>query len=144
MTYNNNAVTTTYPAVTDRDIDALEQRIGEKLPPELRQHYLENNGGQLTHRECQSADGIDFHLHEFLPIVGPNRGFDLAFDVARRDPGFMPNNLLPFAIDEGGAYFCLRRPDGHVIFFNPENADNLDWAIMEVAPSLKDFIEGMS
>ena len=96
MTYNNNAVTTTYPAVTDSDIDALEQRIGEKLPPELRQHYLENNGGQLTHRECQSADGIDFHLHEFLPIVGPNRGFDLAFDVARRDPGFMPNNLLPF------------------------------------------------
>ena len=144
MPYQNNTVINFQPGLSGGDINAFEQQIGEKLAPVLRQHYAQYNGGQLIKRDFTAANGNEFSLHEFLPIT-PQRsqGLALAFDVARRDPGFMPNDLFPFAVDEGGAYFCIRKTDEHVIFFNSEDADNLDLATVDLAPSLEAFIDIM-
>ncbi|WP_322903792.1 SMI1/KNR4 family protein [Paenibacillus campi] len=35
-------------ALTEHDLDTLEQQLGRSFPPAYRQHYLQYNGGYLS------------------------------------------------------------------------------------------------
>ncbi len=113
------------------------------MPADRRDHFVTVNTGTLENDRFV-LDGRMFECSEFLHVEGHARGeFEFAFEIARSNPGFMPDTLVPFTTDRGGAFFCLRRADQHVVFFDPEFADDLDTAIVELAPSLRAFIDGM-
>lgn len=144
MPFRNNKFVSAKSPVSGDDCSRLEKRIGESLPSDLRSLFLENNGGQLQQRNFTTKSGHVFVLHEFLAITPEtNRGFELSFNVSRKNPGFLPADLVPFAVDEGGALYCLSRADGSVLHFDPEEADHPERAITYLAPSLQAFIENM-
>ena len=147
MPYDDNEVTDAEPGLSEDELDEVEAEIGESLPPSLREHYAEYNGGHLQNFAFRGPDGQAFELHEFLAMGTSASGeFEETFKQARVDPGFLPDTLVPFAIDPGGALFCVSdAPDaaGQVFFFNAEAGDDLDEAMTYLAPSLREFIEGM-
>lgn len=145
MEHAPNRIVRCGPGLLQDEIDDLEQRLSTKLPASLRELYATANGGSLEKRRCKSSGGEVFVFHEFLEVSGkPNKGLELAWDVCHIDPGFMPDGLHPFANDGGGDFFCVRSSDEAVIFFDSANTDNLEWAVNEVAPSMRAFISNMT
>ena len=146
MSYEDNDVTDAGPGLTDEELDDVEAEIGQSLPQPLREHYAEYNGGQLENAAFRAPDGQAFELHEFLAMRPGAGDFEETFKQARVDIGFLPDTLIPFAIDPDGALFCISdAPDtaGHVFLFNTEDADDPDEAKTFLAPSLSGFIDGM-
>ena len=147
MAYDDNEIIDAEPGLSEAELDEVEAEIGESLPPSLREHYAEFNGGQLENAAFRAPDGLALVLHEFLAMRPSGSGeFEETFKHARVDSGFLPDTLVPFAIDPGGALFCVSdAPDtaGQVFFFNAEDADDPDEAMTYLAPSLRDLIEGM-
>ncbi len=127
MSYEDNEVVDAGPGLTDE----VEAEIGQSLPQALREHYAEYNGGQLENAAFRAPDGQAFELHEFLAMRPGAGEFEETFKQARVDLGFLPDTLVPFAIDPGGALFCISdAPDtaGHVFLFNTEGSDEPDEA----------------
>ena len=147
MPYDDNEVTDAESGLTEAELDEVEAEIGESLPPSLREHYAEYNGGQLQNAAFHAPDGQTVELHEFLSMEPSGGGdFEETFRRARVDPGFLPETLVPFAIDPGGALFCVSdAPDtaGQVFFFDAEDAADPDEATTYLAPSLRELIENM-
>ena len=147
MPYDDNEITDADPGLTEADLDEVEAEIGESLPQSLREHYAEFNGGQLQNYAFTAPDGQTVEVHELLAMRPTGSGdFEDAFKQARVDPGTLPGDYVPFAIDPGGALFCIgdtTDTSGHVFYFNPDDADEGEDAMIYLAPSLRDFIEGM-
>ena len=147
MPYDDNEVTDAGPGLTEDELDAVEAQIGQSLPQSLREHYAEYNGGQLQNFAFSAPDGQTVELHAFLAMDPEDEGeFEETYQQARVDPGYLPGDLVPFATDPGGALFCISEtPEtaGQVFLFNPEEADDPDTALVYLAPSLREFVEGM-
>ena len=147
MAYDDNEIIDAEPGLSEAELDEVEAEIGESLPPSLREHYAEFNGGQLQNSAFRSPDGQAFELHEFLGMSPTGSGeFEEIFKQARVDQGFLPDTLVPFAIDPAGALFCVSDAldtAGQIFFFNPEVSDDPDEAMTYLAQSLRDLIEGM-
>ena len=147
MPYEDNDVVDAGKGLTEDELDEVEAEIGQSLPQSLREHYAEYNGGELENYAFSAPDGQTVELHEFLRMDPDGDGeFEEMFRQARVDPGYLPGELVPFATDPGGALFCVSEtPDsaGQVFLFNPEEADDPDTALVYLAPSLRELIEGM-
>ena len=147
MPYDDNQITDAEPGLTDAELDEVEAEIGESLPQSLREHYAEANGGQLQNCAFTAPDGQTVEVHELLEMRPTGSGeFEDAFKQARVDPGTLPGEFVPFATDPGGALFCIGQSadiSGQVFYFQPEDADEGEDAMVYLAPSLRDFIEGM-
>lgn len=55
----------------------------------------------------------------------------------------MPSQLVPFASDAGGDYFCIdtaKESYGRIMFFESEYYDNLSRATVELASSFSELI----
>ncbi len=143
--YNNNTILNPEGAVSAPDIDAVERRIGRTLPEPLRQHYLEANGGQPEKSSFLHEDGFELVVHQFLSMRPGGKGdFEDSFLHAKVDAPFLPDDLIPFAIDPGGDYFCISDDAarlGQIFFFYSEEADEPDEATVFLAPSLAEFID---
>lgn len=147
MPYDANEITDAEPGLTDAELDEVEAEIGESLPQSLREHYAERNGGQLLNCAFTVPDGQTVEVHELLEMRPTGSGeFEEAFKQARVDPGTLPGAFVPFAIDPGGALFCIGHTadtSGQVFYFQPEDAEEGENAMVYLAASLRDFIEGM-
>jgi cell wall assembly regulator SMI1 len=53
--------------VSESDVEAVEERIGFRLPDELRRHYLRVNGGR-PERSYFLRDDHDFELQRFMTL----------------------------------------------------------------------------
>ncbi len=146
MPYEGNEVVDAESGLTEDELDEVEAEIGQSLPQSLREHYAEYNGGQLENTAFSAPDGQTVELHAFL-VMSPDGGgeFEETYGQARVDPGYLPGELVPFAIGAGGGLFCVSEtPDsaGAVFFYDPEEAGEAE-AVSYLAASLRELIEGM-
>jgi hypothetical protein len=92
------------PEVTERDIDAFEQRFGVVLPRDYRTFLLEVNGGRTarTHREFDR--GV---LNQLFSLNEPKASFDLAAgnELVRED--LKTSDLVSVGADDGGGDILL-------------------------------------
>jgi cell wall assembly regulator SMI1 len=146
--YQNNTVIKSHGPLSDADIAAVEQRIGRALPDPLKEHYRQFNGGALQKRMFHRPNGGRTGLDAFLSMRPSGDGeFEETFLQVKVEEPFLPKDLIPFAIDSGGDFFCISdAPDrfGQIFFFATEDADDPAAATRYLAPSLKDFIEAMT
>jgi hypothetical protein len=105
-------------------IAALEKAVGFKLPASFIELYLKFNGGVPNRSWVVTDDGYEpMQISDFKPIF-----FDGAENAS--DTGFIegcyklmcerqviPHTLLPFAVDDGGNFFCLDMLNGSVVFY---------------------------
>lgn len=106
------------------DISELEKCIGFKLPASFVELYLECNGGTPNRSWVVTDDGYDpIQIADFKSIYseGPGNASDTQFIAGcyrlMCDRQVIPHTLLPFAVDDGGNFFCLDMLNGSVIFY---------------------------
>lgn len=96
-------------SVTEKDIAALEQRLGISLPDEYRQFILTWNGGQPEPNAFPIQDNPrDTHglLDRFFSIDVEDTDYDIV-DNAEVFRDRVPADLLPIAFDPGGNLICV-------------------------------------
>lgn len=129
------------PAITADDLQQAEFSMGVVLPKDLKEFYLKNNGGRST-RNLFELNGNDYKVNEFLTIkYGPDTIEETYKDIFVENAE-MPNQLVPFASDAGGDYFCFdtaKESYGRIVFFESEYYDNLSRAVIELASSFSEF-----
>lgn len=120
-----NRFTDCEKSLAPKDFSSIEQDLGIFLPSDLKGHYLKFNGGTPEKSVWRDPSGEwdENEVRDFFPF--------LYFQVKQDDPDFtingrakeewaegkLPKNLLPFAIDWGGNYFCLDLQSGGIFFF---------------------------
>ena len=147
-----NKFTETHDKLSEADMKAAEKRMGFKLPTELRRHYFMYNGGEPERRCWKGRRYEDNYLTIFFPIrkvsdlnskkMTKVETLDEAV-VDLLDRKQIPESFIPFADDSGGNYFCLDRKTGKIYFFIMDEDSDFKSRQRYLAPSLKEFIEGL-
>ncbi len=91
-----------------KDISKIEKKLKLAFPEDLKQHLLRWNGGQ-PEKNVFRLDESNFTIHEFLTLkYGKYWNIpEIYMEIAITDKR-MPENLMPFAIDPGGAFFSIK------------------------------------
>ncbi|MEW4369171.1 SMI1/KNR4 family protein [Paenibacillus kandeliae] len=95
-------------ALTEHDLDTLEQQLGKVFPPAYRQHVLQYNGGYLSYEWMERGQlgfgGFNEIRYGELPAE------QLYADLLKCFPEL--EYLFPFAYDQGGDCFLISLRDG--------------------------------
>ena len=134
--------------LSELDIRRVERRLGIQLPQDLKEHYLQNNGGRPRLRFFLK-DGEPYGVHEFHVMNTDNK--NLSFEhsyitLVHRTPEF-PRGYIPFASDESGDYFMYSvKPDsfGQIMFNQHEYYGDGDRYVVFLAHSLREFINSLT
>lgn len=111
-------------AVRSSDISALERSLGCALPRAFVDLYLSFNGGEPNRSWVVTDDGYEpMQIVDFKPIhaEGAANSLDTRFVegcykvMCERE--VIPHTLLPFAVDDGGNFFCLDMVNSSVLFY---------------------------
>ncbi|MGS0897313.1 SMI1/KNR4 family protein [Burkholderia stagnalis] len=110
--------------INESDFDKVEKELGFKLPVVFRDHYLANNGGNPSDTFFICGDGEEnFEVVGFYPIKYNTSAYETKDSLlvehyeAMLGRGVIPVNLLPFAHDPGGNFFCINMKSGTVVFY---------------------------
>jgi hypothetical protein len=146
MIYNNTISDTEF-AVSESDLEHIQNRFGFIFPREFWVHYLEYNGGSPDKYVYNYQDRL-LIVQELLPIRHGTKNclFEDTYYDLKIERMVIPEHLVPFAIDPGGDYFCFSLQDddiGAIYFFIGEYAESPERAIIRLASSLKEFIDSL-
>jgi hypothetical protein len=135
--------------LTAAEIAETAATLGIVIPDEVAEHYVAHNGGTPARPCWEQNDYEPSCVSEFLPIKHATKG-GLSVERSYRngvEKGFLPQGLVPFAVDWGGNYFCFDE-DGHVYFYAIDawsdrlsNEENRKKAARLLSRSFKTFVE---
>ncbi len=121
-------------ALTEHDLDILEQQLGRRFPLAYRQHYLQYNGGYLSD-EWMEQQGLRFGGFDSIRY-GKYPAEQLYTDLLEGCPEL--EYLFPFAYDGGGNSFLIslrEEPDyGNIYIWIMDTKD-----LLLVADSFEEF-----
>lgn len=130
----NNPILKTKPPPSLAYIRQLEKEWRIAIPDELIGFFMQSNGGAPEFNTYISQDGERCVLHEFLAIG--SRAQEGSFENVMKDLvlelGMIPRHLIPFAINEGGDFYCMsvkKKSRGQIYFFGNDSYDDLSRAI---------------
>lgn len=112
-------------AITQNDVFDIENFLKIKLPKELVDFYFKFNGGDpnktlFVDQNCQYEDIEirDFFSFKYRKDFQDDPDFTIE-GRAKSEWATMalPKNLLAFAIDWGGNYFCIDHMDGKIYYY---------------------------
>ncbi|TNH15593.1 SMI1/KNR4 family protein [Testudinibacter sp. TR-2022] len=143
----NNFVNSSKP-LTEEDIKETEDLLEIKLPKDLKNLYLNSNGGEIEEDKSIfiDSDENDYNIKTFLPIKYKRSEGDQLLEENTIDfvlkKQLIPNGYIIFSIDWGGFPFCYDVNNGAIYFANLEEEDSTHRIIL-IANSLEEFINGM-
>ncbi|MCO1335602.1 SMI1/KNR4 family protein [Microbulbifer sp. OS29] len=98
------------PTVTIEEIHNVEKRLGIIFPDSVRKFFLENNGGTPVPDTFPETDEYEpITISVFLTLNGSPPGektLETTYKTGINN-GYLPTDLIPFAIDWGGNYLCF-------------------------------------
>lgn len=108
----NKVVPVARPLPTERDLLAAEERLGIRLPSDLRRYLLEVSYVVCGHKE---------------PVtIGTGDYTDLTSVIADAREVGVPSDLIPVCEDNGD-FYCLT-PSGEVVFWSHDGTIDERWA----------------
>lgn len=139
------------------EIEQLEDNLKYKFSNDFIEHYLQFNGGRPLKSWYYINDDIDpLEIAQFKSIKYYNLTLGSStllidncyyYMIERK---VIPRNIIPFAIDWGGNFFCINQDDNSVLFyavdsFNDELTleENHKNAQLYLAPSFNVFIKNL-
>jgi len=132
--------------LTRKDLEEVEILLSFQLPQELKEHYLQYNGG-LPNKPCffEENSGLETRVHVFLPIKFDNNiGYTLEkgyLDFKGRN--IIPKKYLPFANDAGGNIFCIDLDSKQVVLIYLDLGEVTNRCIKFLANSFTEFINNL-
>ncbi|HBZ95236.1 MULTISPECIES: SMI1/KNR4 family protein [unclassified Pseudomonas] len=147
---NENIFSNTEASVDLAQLNSFEAKVGKKLPDEFRTHYLKYNGGVPDRTYWVGAEIEEpLEVASFKPISDSPSNL-LSTYLSMRDKQVIPENLLPFANDWGGNYFCLNVDSGLVSYFTTDNfyaelsfEENQKKSETVICSSFTNFVQGL-
>ncbi|SDV09235.1 SMI1/KNR4 family protein [Pseudomonas mucidolens] len=111
-------------SITSADLDHVESVIGRKLPIPFRNHYLKYNGGVPERAYWVSEDFFDpIEVASFRPIAYGEPTLLSTYQLMLKKQ-VLPAQLLAFADDLGGNFFCLNLDSGAISYFTTDTFDS--------------------
>ncbi|MBO9551033.1 SMI1/KNR4 family protein [Pseudomonas sp.] len=118
-------------AIEVSDVEVLESQVSTHLPDSFKQFFLKHNGG-VPDRDWWDGDDENeaIRLKRFKAIARSDAqdASDTKYlggcYMAMTGRKVIPATLLPFAIDDGGNFFCLDLVDGGVCFYATDSFDS--------------------
>ena len=132
-----------------KDFEYLNNILGINFPSDLKNIYLSWNGGEIENERVVLISKLNEHeyaIDSFLPIRYKRYDGDLTIDdeyMLFTSKGFIPNWILPFAVDGGGFPFCYDLNSGNIIFCNMEHFSNNFEHMEIICHSLHEFISNL-
>jgi cell wall assembly regulator SMI1 len=139
------------------DISRLEKDIGFSLSEPFKALYIKHNGGVPSRSWIITDDGYDpMQVADFKAVYSEGAGDPSSTEfiggcyrkMCQRQ--VIPHTLLPFAVDDGGNFFCLDLMSDAVMFYAVDTfradvsmATNQVAAQKIIAISFEKFIEGL-
>lgn len=130
-------------AVSKDYLKKIESDLKIQIPLEVVDFYLKYNGGYCE-KNTFFIDGDGYKINEFLPFGGVGDCIESTYREVFLENDEMPDNLVPFASDSGGDYFCFESSGknvGRIVFFESEYYDDPDQAVVVLSASFSEFIE---
>ena len=139
------------------DIYKTESKLSITLPDDFVSHYLQFNGGIPEKSWWDGGEGFEpVEVAGFKPFVyntqtndDPRSLIDGCY-ISMLDREVIPRNLLPFANDWGGNFFCLNLDNYSIVYFATDSFDE-DLTMQEnhikiqryLTNSFSNFVDGL-
>lgn len=141
-----NAFVGTGKRLSAEELAKVEGRIGLTLPSSLREHYLKHNGGRP--KKSYFVDGDhELDVHHFNKMLDERSElggvFEKMYEVVVQKKKLIPVRLIPFAINQGGDFFCMDKETEEIFFYEMDYCLEPERAARKLAPSLAYFLEHM-
>jgi cell wall assembly regulator SMI1 len=138
----------TSPALSELDIKRVENRLGVRLPQDLKAHYLLHNGGR-PRPQFFVKDGEAYDVDCFYSMNTGAKGssFERTYVMMVDQTPEFPRGYIPFADDSAGDMFLYSvRPEsfGNIMFNSHEDYEDPDRYVVFLAPTLKEFIDSLT
>ena len=132
--------------LTISDVKDVETTLGFKLPQQLKEHYLQFNGGGPV-KPCYYAEDLDLEteIAVFYPMKYHN-GSGLLVEKIYMDfinRAVIPKKYLPFANDLGGNLFCIDLENEIVVLIWMDLGVVTESCINLLANSFIDFVDNL-
>lgn len=143
----NNRLNGASQPLSPADFEWAEKTLGFPLPPDLRAQYAMFNGGVPERTYFRNEKGDEYSLQALLPIRYRTYEDQLLLEesyerlVVRKK--LIPTSLLPFAIDQGGDYYCMRKADQAIVFFAMDHWNDPGRAQTVVSASICSWLDAM-
>ncbi|WP_217514420.1 SMI1/KNR4 family protein [Vibrio metschnikovii] len=131
--------------VTEEVIRKIGIKLNRSIPEDLVQFYIRNNGGYCEKNTFFIA-GEGYKINEFLPFSVGSDTIESTYQSVFLENEEMPDNLVPFAVDAGGDYFCFDSSEsgfGRIFFFESEYYDDPERSVVFLSKSFTDFVESL-
>jgi len=134
--------------LSELDIKRVEDRLGVRLPQDLKEHYLLHNGGRPRPRFFVK-DGEAYDVDCFYSMNTGARGssFEQIYVMmVDQTPEFL-RGYIPFADDPSGdMYVYSVRPEsfGNIAIYIHDRYEDDDRKVEFLAPTLREFIESLT
>jgi hypothetical protein len=145
------------PIVAEKDVRALEEIVGARLPDDYRAFLLAVNGGRTTEDHVQfTVRNGESNLNSLYSVAETETARDLAWH-AKMMRERLPREVIPIGYDDFGSAVCVvlageRR--GEVWFFDtlnerPEDANpRVEWFkrrdMVRLASSFREFMGSLT
>ncbi|MBC9876350.1 SMI1/KNR4 family protein [Bradyrhizobium sp. INPA01-394B] len=134
--------------LSELDIKRVEHFLGTRLPQDLKEHYLQHNGG-TPRPQFFIKDGEAYDVREFLPMNTRREGltFERSYVVLVDQTPEFPRGYIPFAYDSAGDYFLYSvtpKSFGNIMFNSQAAYGDEDRFTFFLASSLREFIDSLT
>lgn len=137
-------------AINIEDIQSIENKFGIKITDELKEIYLEFNGGEIEEERyiyINEDTDMEVSIKTFFPIKYKRRNGDTTIEERIeffiKEKKLIPPHYIPFAMDDGGYPFCQNVKNGKIYLGYLEEFDGSESHMRETAPNLNHFISNM-
>ncbi len=139
--------------LTREDIGIIEKELKIIIPKEMQDFYLKFNGG-IPNRKYffvpQYVDNLKIRFFKFFKFENSK---SLTIEESYNNGikrGFLYQNLIPFANDDGGNYFCINN-EGKTFYYAIDawtdsltNEENIKENLILLANSFNEFIDKLT
>ncbi len=134
----------TRPGLTHTELSAVEREMGISLPGALRALYASVGAGRFAANLFVAADGHPYDFHQLIPVrpAEPANGLVCVYNFLVLEQHFIPEQLVPFAYEGGGNFYCIHRNDDSVWYCDYElNSDGTLNSHVHISSSLGNLLE---
>jgi hypothetical protein len=139
--------------LAEADFVKIEKKLNAKLPDAMKKLYAASNGGMPS--PCMWVDATGalgemeiFHFLPFLYIKGRAKAEHLIIDGIALNSwkeGTLPRELLPFAADIDGNFFCINLGSEDIVHFTTDDGEAVQkGTIRKLNDSFSDFIQSIT
>lgn len=134
--------------LSELDIKRVENRLGIRLPEDLKEHYLRHNGGRPRPRFfVKDGEAYDVDCFYSMNTGAKGSSFERTYTMMVDQTPEFPRGYIPFADTTGAGFFMYSvNPEsfGNIMFNQPEYYGDDERYVLFLAPTLKAFIDSLT